>query len=50
MGMVMGYSKTTPINNKIVRTTNILHHTSMIVEYPASVTDGVNFSDFANPK
>ena len=41
MCMVMGYSKKTPINNKISRTYSILQHTSVISEYSASVIDSV---------
>ena len=39
--MVMGYSTTTPVNSKIVRTNSISQHTSVIAEYSASVTNSV---------
>ena len=31
--MIMGYSTTVPINNKIARINSILRHTSVIAEY-----------------
>ena len=37
----MGYSTTTSINNKIARKNSISKNTSVIAEYPDSVTDGV---------
>ena len=39
MCMVMGYSTTTPINNKISWGNSISQRTSVIDEYSASVTD-----------
>ena len=38
---VIGYSTTTPTNNKIALTNIILQHTSVISEYSASITDSV---------
>ena len=35
--MVMGYSTTSPIKNKIAQTNSILQHTSVIAEYSASI-------------
>ena len=46
----MGYSTTTPINNKTAHTNSILQHTYVVAEYSASVTDSVKFSDFTNSK
>ena len=38
MCMLMGYSTTTLINNKVTQTIIILQYTSMVAEYTAHVT------------
>ena len=38
---IIGYSTTTPMNNKIVHKNSILQHNSVIAEYSDSLTDDV---------